>query len=433
MLKIEYSAGSEPFIRAAIILPEDRARKIELEFPDPETYSLKINGRYASVKLGKILQITQRGKYLSFGHESSGSIRNISIQPREESHSAFRVREVPAGRGFHWQKKIKVSLAGSGDFQVKNGFLLMVNELPLETYLKCVAASEMSTSCPPALLEAQTIVARSWILANAEHKHNQYNAHVCNDDCCQRYQGIGNLSKEYLKRTDPTRGQVLTFQNQICDTRYSKSCGGKTESSKNVWGVYKPYLISQPDLDVPRDFSDLSIEAQFLTWLNTPLEAFCGPGFVPEADLPDYLGNVDKKGHYFRWEVSYSYSELESLISRKLDLKISRIEKLLPLKRGDSGRLIKLEIKYKDNLGKLQKIKLKSEYEIRRVLHASFLYSSAFAVINSKDRIILRGAGWGHGAGLCQIGALGMALKKYGTGDILKHYFPGTELKKIYK
>ncbi len=432
MLKIEYCTGIEPFIRAAIILPEDRARKIELEFPDPRDYRLKINGRNSSLKLGETLQVTQRGNYLSIGQESSGSIQNISIQPRGKSDSAFTVGEVPAGRGFHWQKKIKVSLAGGADFQVKNGFLLMVNELPLETYLKCVTASEMSTSCPPALLEAQTIVARSWILANAEHKHSLYNAHVCNDDCCQRYHGIGNLSKGYFARTDPTRGQVLKFQNQICDTRYSKSCGGKTESSKNIWGINQPYLISHPDLADPVDFGDLSAEAQFLTWLDTPVNAFCSPGFVPEAVLPDYLGTVDKKGQYFRWEVTYSNAELRSLISRKLDLQISSIEKLLPLKRGDSGRLIKLEIKYKDKLGKLQKIKLKSEYEIRRVLHSSFLYSSAFAVINSKNRIILRGAGWGHGAGLCQIGALGMALKKYGTGEILKHYFPGTELKKIY-
>lgn len=428
------SMNSEPRIKVAIILPEDKLQKINIRFPDPEQYSLKFNGRLSSKNLPETLEIKNLQNKLIIKGNNSDSIQNISIIPRSKRNTTFLVQEIPAGRGFHWQKKIQVELPGSAHFQIKDGFLLMVNELPLEDYLKCVATSEMSSSCPAALLETQTIVARSWILANAENKHSEYNVNVCNDDCCQRYQGLNNISPGEFIRKASTRGKVLMFGNRICDTRYSKSCGGKTESSNNVWGTPEPYMISLPDYPERTETGDLTSESIFIDWLLNPdPQAFCGPQTVKQNKLIKYLGSVDKKGTYFRWEVSCTNIELEKIIRHKLNLNISKLINITALKRGESGRIIKLEIKYEDKNCKLQTAILNSEYEIRRCLHISFLYSSAFAIIKNDDGFILKGAGWGHGAGLCQIGALGMALEKYGTEEILKHYFPGTELKQIYK
>jgi len=426
--------NNEPRIKVAIILPEDKLQKVNIRFSDPEQYSLKFNGRLSSKNMPETLEIKNLQNKLIIKGNNSDSFQNISIIPRSERNTTFLVQEIPAGRGFHWQKKIQVELPGGAHFQLKDGFLLMVNEVPLEDYLKCVATSEMSSSCPAALLETQTIVARSWILANAENKHRKYNVNVCNDDCCQRYQGLNNISPGEFNRKAPTRGMVLMFENRICDTRYSKSCGGKTESSNNVWGTPEPYMISLPDYPERTEIGDLTSEPIFIDWLLNPdPRAFCGPLTVKQNTLIKYLGSVDKKGSYFRWEVSHTNIELEKIIRHKLNLNISKLINITALKRGESGRIIKLEIKYEDKNSKLQTAILNSEYEIRRCLHISFLYSSAFAIIKNDDEFILKGAGWGHGAGLCQIGALGMALEKYGTEEILKHYFPGTELNQIYK
>ena len=302
----------------------------------------------------------------------------------------------------------------------------------------CVATSEMSGNCPLALLEAQTIVARSWILAAAEKKHKELDLDACNDDCCQRYQGIANINQESIKATKNTRGIILVHDGEVCDTRYSKSCGGISENNENVWNTDpKPYLISVVDSRFS-EHNDVTSENGFRQWVKRKTFSFCGPEFIPESELTKFLGSVDVKGQYFRWKISYNNEEITDLINSKTKKIFRNIRSLVPLKRGQSGRITELKIVGEADDGSADSILIESEYEIRRVLHHEFLYSSAFTVEtnsndeNGENRFTLRGAGWGHGVGLCQIGALGMALDGRKTDEILFHYYHSSEIRKTY-
>ncbi len=355
----------------------------------------------------------------------------------------IKVSGVPAGRGFHWQKFIDVYLPGNLEVSVQDGHLLLINELPLEQYLICVATAEMSARCPAAFLEAQTIAARSWMLANVEQKHlRRYGFDVCNDDCCQRYQGTGNLTTPSIQAAENTRGQVLLFQDRICDARYSKSCGGISERFSAIWGGQDhDYLQVRPDTDpaVAGAINELDSEQRVIDWINqTPL-SFCSSSTIPEKELKKYLGNVDEEGKYFRWQVVYSQQEICSLLNAKLNLKAKSILDFVPLERGGSGRIVRLQVKYIDAAGKVCTTIVQRDVQIRRALQQGFLYSSCiyFSSKKGKDNIpvqfTIHGAGWGHGVGLCQIGALGMALRGYQTKEIVKHYYPGSHLTTIYK
>jgi peptidoglycan hydrolase-like amidase len=295
----------------------------------------------------------------------------------------------------------------------------------------------MSGECPPELLEAQTIAARSWLVAAVEQKHADLGLDACNDDCCQRYQGIGNLTEAARSATERTCGQFLLYNNEICDTRYSKSCGGISEHNDNVWDTEpKPYLRGIFD-GIQKDIPNLFDTQGLKDWVSNYPDCYCGNNYISGDILKKYLGNVDEKGNYFRWEFTYSQEELTQLISKKTGISFESISSLQPLDRGISGRIIQLQINGISKNRPFQ-ILLESEYEIRRVLHPDFLYSSAFIIIANSDtepalsEITLKGAGWGHGVGLCQIGALGMALKSKSSKQILSHYFLETELKKLY-
>ncbi|MGY8788656.1 MAG: SpoIID/LytB domain-containing protein [Fidelibacterota bacterium] len=351
--------------------------------------------------------------------------------------SLYKLPSIRAGRGFHWEKQISITVEGELEIKVVDDCLFLINHIPLEKYLMCVATSEISGECPPALLESQTVAARSWLLAAAEQKHTNLGIDACNDDCCQRYQGMGNLTDAAISAAKKTWGQVLIHEEKICDTRYAKSCGGISENNENVWGdEAKPYLRAihdGKDASIP----NLKSESKLKKWMIEIPNSYCSPDFVRETQLQKYLGHVDKSGSYFRWNVSFSQGDLTKLISEKTGRNFDSIQSLQPLNRGISGRITQLRI---DGIYKNENshIILKSEYEIRRVLHPNFLFSSAFIIeANSTanslaSRFIFKGAGWGHGVGLCQIGALGMALNGQSTTDILSHYFQSTELRKIY-
>ena len=336
-------------------------------------------------------------------------------------------------------KKINVRVIGNIVIQVIDQSLFVINKIYLEDYLMCVATSEMGSECPSSLLEAQTIVARSWILAATEKKHTKLGLDACNDDCCQRYQGISNISKSSIKAARNTRGKILMYKNTICDTRYSKSCGGRTEKGNNVWEIdYKPYLESASDSDY-NDETNLSDEQSFEKWLTEQSLSFCGPKFIEEKNLSKYLGNVDEKGNYHRWEVCYNNDELIKIIFDKTGKQFLKIIKIAPKKRGASGRILHLDVMGEKINGEKFSLSIKSEYEIRRILHPKFLYSSAFIIeTNSKHNndsydFTLKGAGWGHGVGLCQIGALGMSLSGKKTEEIISHYYQRTNMKDIYE
>ena len=434
MTNINSIPKKEPKISIGLVLPEDRKTNLiitifsskYLLFFDKEKIDYNQNELSINLSPNGILVNNKSYKEIHIKNKS----RNLS--------DYIHIDNVTAGRGFHWQKSISIKVLGELHISCHKSYLFAINTLYLEDYLMCVATSEMSGNCPAALLESQTIAARSWILAAAEKKHKDLNIDACNDDCCQRYQGIANLNPESIKATKNTKGVILAHDNKVCDTRYSKSCGGITENNENVWNtVSKAYLRSIIDSKIPT-YSNFNSQEDFKKWIENDNASYCSPKFIPEDELVNFLGNVDKKSHYFRWTVTYKNKELTKIINSKINKNFEQINNLIPIKRGPSGRIIKLEIKgvIKNNLD--FSIFINSEYEIRRILHPEFLYSSAFIVEtnfsydNNVNQFTLKGAGWGHGVGLCQIGALGMALDGKKTKEILRHYYQSSKMENIY-
>ena len=416
MLNPDQIPMKEPLIRVGLILPEDNIQFFHLSFSDSQCYEIEISDRLLpSCKNFEKLTIKIFNQNVSIPELSIKS-QTIKVRSSIPDENPFiKIEDVPAGRGFHWKKVISPSYWGTLEFSISNGNLMVINELPLENYLKCVATSEMSAQCPPEFLKAQTIVARSWLLANTEKKHHKLGFDICNDDCCQRYQGMTNNTTASIQSTDTTFGQVIMFNKKICDSRYSKSCGGITEDYQHVWdGDPIPYLISIKDV-------------------NSMGVGYCSPEIVPESSLKTLIGNVDEKGQYYRWTYEVKNNELVQSLENKMGLKPKEILELNPVNTGGSGRISNLSIQFEDRDGLLQNVEIHSEYEIRRIMSPSFLYSSAFKIKkNVNGNFVLKGRGWGHGVGLCQIGALGMAISKKDMNSILTHYYPGTQLTTIY-
>ena len=409
--------NKEPTISIGLVLPIDKQKSISIYSKiDDEKYEIKV--------VGSILSVNGEKK------------DKLSLKKASNS-STFLLEPITAGRGFHWQKRINISVSGSLRVMVISDNLFIVNEIGLESYLMSVATSEMSGECPISLLEAQTIAARSWIIASEEQKHRALGIDACNDDCCQRYQGTKNISDSAQLAVHNTRGIFVTYNDEICDTRYSKSCGGISESNENVWGdAPKKYLRSIFDNNRNNSI-DLSHKNELQNWFLKPQESYCNNEHVNKNELKRYLGSVDEEREYFRWQISYSHEELTKIINDKLDKSFDSIVRLTPLKRGASGRITKLEISGKKN-DSLHKLVLYNEYDIRDALHPKFLYSSAFIInansntLSDVEKITLSGGGWGHGVGLCQIGALGMSLNGKSSKEILKHYFSSIKIKRFY-
>lgn len=494
---------NEPLMRIGIILKEDKKREISFILPkenefgmfhlmchyEEQSNEVISKNQIVSHSLAmtcetshefelweenkKIITLQNGTEYKIFSGDNlklespEGSLNlgsKIIIKPLKEYPKIYqsvgiKINNIVTGRKFHWQKEITQYLMGALEIQNHKDYLTVVNEILLEEYLMSVATSEMSGKCPSVLLEAQTIAARSWIMARTEKKHAKDGFDACNDDCCQRYHGTGQLNEHSVQAVLNTKGLVLVYNDKICDARYSKSCGGFMEKYENVWtGEPLPYLTSGFDGEPTDSIYSLSKENAFKDWINRIPLAFCSPEFIKEEELKQYLGYVDEQGQYFRWQIIYQREELEEILKNKSI--INDLKTLLDIKtgeRGDSGRLKDITIEYMANNGELKFIKIESEYKIRESLHKSFLYSSAFILEIYKDeknilrhfdivrrcsptglsasqaqqlplKFILKGAGWGHGAGLCQIGALGMALKGYSTGQILEHYYKGSIL-----
>jgi len=429
----------EPLLRVGIILPEDKQNALSLEISDLHSTAILINNtQTVSVSDKKIeISVKETGIELK-GQKGVGSVKTLKLI-QNNNDGFILVEPVIAGRGFHWAKQIGVKLPYTVEISIVDNSLLLVNELPLEFYLACVATSEMGAECPETFIEAQTIVARSWMLANFEQKHVNLGLDACNDDCCQRYQGINNLTAQSKAGAMNTRGRVLMYDSKICDARYSKSCGGIMEKFENLWeGKALPYMQNIPDAEEKFDV-DLKKEQEMKKWVNSVPHTFCSPHYIPENQLKKYLGNVDEEGKYFRWTIRTLQQELVENINEKLNLNVKAVLSLIPLERAGSGRMLELEIKYIDSNDNPRSVIIEKDYEVRRVLHKMFLFSSAIIIEEVKregsdypDEFIFKGAGWGHGAGLCQIGALGMALNGYKTKNIVYHYYPGSKLKKLY-
>lgn len=378
-----------------------------------------------------------------------------------DAQSSFTLEDVTIGVNFHWERKEAQTFLGKLRFIVQNNNICAINELPVETYLTSVISSEMRATSSLELLKAHAVISRSWLLAQMEQRkadnnnvekqpsffktdeeivrwydredHNRFD--VCADDHCQRYQGITKAAnKHVVEAIQQTAGEILTSHGEICDARYSKCCGGAVEEFQYCWeNIKKPYLQALPDtLPDTTPLPDLTDEAVARQWILSSPDAFCNT--TDQKVLSQVLNDFDQETtDFYRWSQTYSQAEVKQLLEEKLEVQFGDIIDLIPLGRGKSGRIYRLKI-----VGKERTLIIGKELEIRRALSKSHLYSSAFIVEKAdiKDgvpqKFIIKGAGWGHGVGLCQIGAAMMGKQGYRYKEILLHYYKGAEITKAY-
>ena len=387
----------------------------------------------------------------------------IIFEPGFLSIDSFLILDVPIGIKFHWERKEKQRFMGSLKLLKEGDKIWVINIIPISMYLTSVISSEMSAKSSLQLLKAHAIVSRSWLLAQIEKaksikdKNEKYITSfqneneiirwmdredhllfdVCADDHCQRYQGITKISTENAKRAiEETKGIVLTYNDKICDTRYSKCCGGVSEAYENVWEPVKHEYLS-PIVDYKFEQEnynlDFSSEVNVRKWIKGNPPAFCNNS--DEKILTQVLVDFDQETKdFYRWKIEYTQEEIKKIISSKSGIDFGDIIDLQPVERGESARLIKMKI-----VGSKKSLIIGKELEIRKILSESHLYSSAIIidkeniVDNVPQKFIIYGAGWGHGVGLCQIGAAVMAAQGYQFDEILLHYFKNAKLKKIYE
>ena len=384
----------------------------------------------------------------------------LLFEPMHEESDAFELLNVTIGINFHWERKEDQRFMGALKIIVENEKLTGINVIHVEDYLTSVISSEMSATASLELLKAHAVISRSWLLAQI-HKNKAITASqgiysaftqtdqelirwydredhthfdVCADDHCQRYQGITRASTEMVRQAiAATCGQVLMWEGNICDARFSKCCGGAFEEFQYCWeGIKHPYLSKQRDSKTGSGLPDLRVESEADQWIRTSPESFCNT--KDKKILSQVLNNYDQETtDFYRWKIEYKQDELSELILKRSGIDYGQILDLIPVERGTSGRLVKLKIR-----GSKRTMTIGKELEIRRTLSTSHLYSSAF-VIDKADivddvpgRFILTGAGWGHGVGLCQIGAAVMGEQGYPYDTILLHYYIGATIDKLY-
>ena len=369
------------------------------------------------------------------------------------AEASFVLHEVTIGVDFHWERKESQRFAGGLKIIVDKDKLTAVNVIGVEDYLLSVISSEMSASASEEFLKAHAVISRSWLMAqirgagkrkgvfvpesvkdlpslvmhldsilchdektdseNGTYEYVKWYDHedhrlfdVCADDHCQRYQGLARVTGNTVRKViDSTWGQVLIYDDELCDARFSKCCGGRMERFSTCWeDEDHAYLQPLPDSPYHSERDDCFCNTQDSGILSQVLN-----GYDQET--------VD----FYRWEVEYPNEYLSALVERKSGVRLGRIISIDPIERGESGRISKLRIKGEDKI-----LIVGKELEIRRILSETHLKSSAFEAEMNGDRIILRGKGWGHGVGLCQIGAAVMSSKGYDYRQILEHYYPGT-------
>ena len=425
--KPKMSCSKEPIVSVGIV--------------SAEKISFTLNSAYTAK--GDVLTGLQTVEFSEGGILWRGSqYRELTFTPQTDDAS-FALHDVTIGLNFHWERKETLVFSGTLRLVVEADKIVAINELPVERYLASVISSEMSATASLEFLKAHAVISRSWLLAQMEKRRQSgggapaffsfikkddelirwYDREdhtifdVCADDHCQRYQGITRQTSPAAEQAvSETRGQVLTYGDEICDARFSKCCGGQTEEFQYCWeDTPKPYLVSFHDPYC--NTSDRHVLSQVLNDYD--------------QETPDF----------YRWTVSYTQQQLSELVNRKLKDDFGTITDLIPLERGKSGRIWKLKI-----VGTKKTFTIGKELEIRRALSETHLYSSAFDVekVESGKRkeeggewkentFILRGRGWGHGVGLCQIGAAVMGEQGKSYDDILLFYYRGAQIDKLYE
>lgn len=421
--------------------------------------SFIFHGEYVHTETGHFLTGEQRAIYVNGKIVYNGKLyQEMFFEPASPA-AFFELKAVTIGVNFHWQRQEDQRFKGFLNLKVGEEGIIVIDQVDIEDYLTSVISSEMSATASREFLKAHAVISRSWLLAQVEKKFNlagkagKQQSHlrdneqlirwydredhtwfdVCADDHCQRYQGITRASTPLVQEVvRETRGEILTDGSSICDARFSKCCGGVTERFENCWEP-EPHTYLTALRDSPGTaFPDLTGEEEAARWIRTSPEAFCNT--TDAHILGQVLNNYDQEtADFYRWQLSYTQTELADLIHRKSGIDFGRILDLVPLERGSSGRIIRLKI-----VGTHRTFVIGKELEIRRTLSETHLYSSAFTVEKEEiqadipQRFSLKGAGWGHGVGLCQIGAAVMGEQGYGYRKILEHYFPGTQIEKRY-
>ncbi len=441
--------NSEPVLKVGIL---ERAEKISGKLSGIfNADGSKVTGEFVAQNINGSVEVT-------FSNSDSVCQKSELMFIGSNNNCSFLINDVIIGIKFHWQRNethhFRGDLILSAD---KDNTITVINQVKLEDYLQSVISSEMSATAPVELLKAHAITSRSWLAAmlNRKGKEVAETSHekrvngtdefirwygreehllfdVCADDHCQRYHGISRIIADSAKTAvNETRGTFLVSEGSVCDARYSKSCGGITEEFPAAWeDTDVPYLKTRSDAET--DYPSIRNEDDAGKWIHSNPEAYCNTN---DAEiLKTILPGFDQEtADFFRWEVKYSREELEKIILEKSGIDFGSLKSIESVERGPSGRVVKLKIE-----GTKKSIVIGKELEIRRWLAPSHLYSSAFTVETIiKDNelpesFILQGAGWGHGIGLCQIGAAVMAIKGKTAPEILNHYFVGAEILKLY-
>lgn len=372
----------------------------------------------------------------------------------QNADACFMLHDVVIGVGFHWQRKENQVFKGELRFIVEDGEVRAVNRLPVEEYLVSVISSEMSATSSLEFLKAHTVISRSWLYAQLSRKERVQQAvlghesedetvrwyaredhslfDLCADDHCQRYQGVTRaLNPNVARAVEETCGVVLKYGGEVCDARFSKCCGGVTERFSACWeDVDYDYLQAFRDVDGQPPLPCLTTEVGAREWIESAPPSFCATDDVKV--LSQILNGYDQETNdFYRWRVEYRQQQLSQLVARRSGIDFGTIEELRPLERGASGRIVRLQI-----VGSKASRIVGKELEIRRWLSETHLYSSAFVVdkevlADGSVLFVLKGAGWGHGVGLCQIGAAMMGEKGFTHEEILRHYYPGAVLERI--
>lgn len=443
-----YNKGKQPDVTVGIV----SAQKIHFSLNKP--YLAK-----GEKVLGEQVVEFSEGGVLWNGNQYS----QLTFHP-QSADASFSLSDVTIGVNFHWERKETQTFLGTLRFVVESDKIVAINELPVEKYLESVISSEMSATSSLELLKAHAVISRSWLLAQmkkrrevAESGNNFFSFtkkedtlirwydredhtlfDVCADDHCQRYQGITKeTSLHVAEAIRQTKGQILMDGDEICDARFSKCCGGITEEFQYCWeDTPKTYLTAVRDiaLGVEHTLPNLTNEEEAEKWIRFNPPAFCNT--QDKKILSEVLNDYDQETvNFYRWKETLSQEKLQQLIADKLKMDLGAILDMKAVERGKSGRISKLQI-----IGTEKIFTIGKELEIRRTLSDSHLLSSAF-VVNKYDkdeqgvpqRFELIGAGWGHGVGLCQIGAAVMGEQGYHYDAILLHYYQGAEIKKLYK
>ena len=421
-------ASSEKLSTLSSQLSTKKEPTVSVGLITAEKISFVLNKPY--IAKGEVITGVQTVAFSEGGILWSGTqYRELTFTPQADD-ATFSLNDVTIGVDFHWERQQTLEYEGSLRFVVEADKIVAINELPAERYLTSVISSEMSPTASLEFLKAHAVISRSWLLAQMDKRHKLESGQdsffsftrkddelirwhdredhaifdVCADDHCQRYQGIpkesGGKAEEAISET---RGQVLTYGNDICDARFSKCCGGVTEEFQYCWeDTPKPYLISIHDPYC--DTHDSHILSQVMKDYD--------------QETPDF----------YRWTVEYTQAELSELVNRKLKDDFGLITDLIPLERGKSGRIWKLKI-----VGTKKTFTIGKELEIRRALSETHLLSSAFDVEKLTGSFRLHGRGWGHGVGLCQIGAAVMGEQGKTYDEILLFYYRHAEIQKLYE